>query len=334
MTRAIEDASFDQGFSVILCNSDNNVDKERFCIISATIVVVGSSNTDLVVRVPRLPGTGETVLGDDLSSVPGGKGANQAVAAARLGAQVTFVACVGQDAYGTAAVQHYRDEGIDVRYVRTTPTAPSGVALIFVDAAGQNMIAVGSGANLHLTPADVEQAASAIRAADAVLLQLEIPLATVEAAIDVAHRAGVRVILNPAPAQALPARLLSQVDVITPNEHEARVTAGLPPDTPLPDVAAALQAAGVATVLVTLGEQGAFVCDRAGAAFHVPAVAVTAVDTVAAGDAFNGGLAVALSQGMDLASAVRYANAVAAISVTRAGAQNSLPTAGEVGSWE
>lgn len=302
--------------------------------MSAKIVVVGSSNTDLVVRVPRLPGAGETVLGGDLSTVAGGKGANQAVAAARLGAQVTFVACVGEDAYGAAAVQHYRDEGIDVRYVRTTPAAPSGVALIFVDGAGHNMIAVAPGANYLLAPDDIEQAASAIHAADTVLLQLEIPLATVEAAIHLARRAGVRVILNPAPAQALPARLLAQVDVITPNEHEARVTAGLPPRTPLPDVAAALQAAGVATVLVTLGEQGAYVYDRAGAAFHVPAVAVTAVDTVAAGDAFNGGLAVALSRGMDLAGAVRYANAVAAISVTRAGAQTSLPFLGEVRSGE
>lgn len=299
--------------------------------MSAKIVVVGSSNTDLVVRVPRLPAAGETVLGGDLSTVAGGKGANQAVAAARLGAQVTFVACVGQDAYGTAAVQHYRDEGIDVRYVRTTPAAPSGVALIFVDAAGHNMIAVAPGANNQLTPDDIEQAASAIRAADVLLAQLETPLATVAAAVDLARRAGVRVILNPAPAQALPAHLLSQVDVITPNEHEARTVAGLPPETPLPQTAAALQAAGVGTVLVTLGEQGAYVLDRFGASFTVPALAVSAVDTVAAGDAFNGGLAVALARSMELAAAVRYANAVAAISVTRAGAQTSLPFAAEVG---
>lgn len=301
--------------------------------MSANIVVVGSSNTDLVIRVPNLPAPGETVSGGDLMTVPGGKGANQAVAAARLGAHVTFVACVGDDAYGAAALRHYRNEGIDVRYVRTTTAAPSGVALICVDAAGHNMIAVAPGANHQLMPDDIERAASAVCAADSLLLQLETPLATVEAAISMARRAGVRVILNPAPAQPLPARLLSQIDVITPNELEARVTAGLPADTPLPQVAAALQAAGVATVLVTLGERGAYVCDRFGASFTVPAYAVSAVDTVAAGDAFNGGLAVALSQGQDLVDAVRYANAVAAISVTRPGAQTSLPTAGEVGGF-
>lgn len=298
--------------------------------MGANIVVVGSSNTDLVVRVPWLPAAGETVLGGDLLTVAGGKGANQAVAAARLGARVTFVACVGEDAFGTAALLHYRAEGIDVRYVRTTAMAPSGVALIVVDKAGHNMIAVASGANHHLTPDDIEQAASAIRAADVVLLQLETPLTAVEAAVDVAHRAGVRVILNPAPAQALPAHLLSQVDMITPNEHEARAAARLPAETPLQQAAAAMQTAGVGTVLVTLGDQGTYALDRFGASFRVPAFAVAAVDTVAAGDAFNGGLAVALSQGMGLADAVRYANAVAAISVTRPGAQTSLPTAKEV----
>ena len=301
--------------------------------MSTSIVVVGSSNTDLVVRVPRLPAAGETVLGGDLSTVAGGKGANQAVAAARLGARVTFVACVGSDAFGTAAVQHYREEGIDVRYVRTTTAAPSGVALIFVDAAGHNVIAVAPGANNDLTPDDIELAASAIRAADVLLVQLETPLATVEAAVHHAHTAGVPVILNPAPARPLPASLLAGIDVLTPNELEARIVAGLPADAPLSAAAITLLDAGVGSVIITLGEAGAYVAPRGSEPFTVPAFRVVAVDTVAAGDAFNGGLAVAFGKGKDLVDAVRYANAVAAVSVTRPGAQTSLPTAMEVEGW-
>jgi ribokinase len=290
------------------------------------LIVIGSSNTDLIVRSARLPAAGETVLGGDLVTAAGGKGANQAVAAARLGAPVTFVGRVGGDMFGQQAAASLKREGLDLRYLVRDPDAPSGVALIVVDDAGQNLIAVAPGANHRLTPADVAAAQPAIASAKVMLLQLEVPLETVFAAAQAGRAAGLTVVLNPAPAQSLPAELYPLLDFITPNEHEAAALTGQAE----PEAAArTLLACGVHTVITTLGAAGALVADSSGMR-RVPGFRVQAVDTTAAGDAFNGGLAVALARNDDLEAAVRYAHAVAALSVTRAGAQPSLPTAAEV----
>ena len=290
------------------------------------IVVVGSANTDMVVKTDRIPGPGETVIGGEFMMAAGGKGANQAVAAARLGAQVTLVGCLGRDVFGDQALAGYAQEGIDTSYMVRDPDAASGVALIFVDARGENSIAVASGANARLTPADVERAGQAIAGADVLLAQLEVPVEAVGRAIELAHRAGVRVILNPAPARQIDPRLLAQVDIATPNEHEIRVVVG---EEDAQGAIARMLAAGTGTVLVTLGAQGVLWATPEGQQ-SVPAFAVQAVDTTAAGDAFNGGLACALGRGLAMAGAIRYASAAAALAVTRMGAQPSLPTGAEV----
>jgi ribokinase len=295
------------------------------------IVVVGSSNTDMVVQVPRIPAPGETVLGGQFVMVPGGKGANQAVAAARLGAQVTFVARLGPDAFAEGSLQNFAAAGIDTSFIVRDAEAASGVALIFVDAGGENAIAVAPGANARLAPEDVDRAEAAIARADVVLLQLEMPIDTVAHAIAVAKRHGRRVILNPAPAQSVPEGLLGQVDILTPNETEAAMLlgdsiAGLAGIAP---TAEALLAQGVGIVVVTLGKEGVFVVERGGS-YHVPGRRVTAVDTTAAGDTFSGALAVAWAEGRDVRAAVEWATAAAALSVTRRGAQSSLPTRAEV----
>jgi ribokinase len=293
------------------------------------IVVVGSSNTDMVVRVPHLPAAGETVLGGSFVMSAGGKGANQAVAAARLGANVALVARVGQDLFGEAALTGFRREGVETRFIMVDPEAASGIALICVDASGENSIAVAPGANARLSPDDIVHARQTIETADALLLQLEVPLETVLVAAETAHRAGVRVILNPAPAPSspLPARLLACVDVLTPNESEAAILSG---ETVVREQQARLLIEqGAAAVVITLGAQGALAV-TVDAAQHVPGFSVKAVDTTAAGDAFNGGLAIALADGMPLAEAARFANACGALAATRLGAQPSLPTASEV----
>ena len=290
------------------------------------IVVVGSANTDMVVKTERIPGPGETVIGGEFIMAAGGKGANQAVAAARLGAQVTFVGRLGSDVFGDQAIAGYQAQGIDTAYIVRDEHAASGVALIFVDARGENSIAVASGANARLMPADVERAGAAIAGADVLLVQLEVPLEAVRRAIELAHRAGVCIILNPAPAQEIDPDLLAQVSIATPNEHEIRVVVGEPEQERA--IARMLQA-GTETVLVTLGPRGVLWATQVSRQ-SVPAFQVEAVDTTAAGDAFNGGLACALGRGLSMAQAIRYANAVAAISVTRMGAQPSLPTGDQV----
>jgi len=290
------------------------------------IVVVGSANTDMVVKSPRIPGPGETVIGGEFLMAAGGKGANQAVAAARLGAQVTFVACLGNDVFGDQALAGYQREGIDTTYIVRDAQAASGVALIVVDAHGENSIAVASGANARLSSTHVERAATRIAQADVLLVQLEVPIEAVRAAIELAHRSDVPVILNPAPAQQMDAGLLKQVTVATPNEHEIKVVVGQQDQNA---AIAAMLDAGTQTVLVTLGQQGALWAEETSRT-QIPAFQVRAVDTTAAGDAFNGGLACALGRGAAMADAIRYANAVAALSVTRMGAQPSLPTAAEV----
>jgi ribokinase len=293
------------------------------------VIVVGSSNTDMIVRADRLPLPGETVLGGDLSTAAGGKGANQAVAAARVGAHVTLVARLGEDMFGKQTLSAFRREGLDVHYVQQDAGTPSGVALIVVGPGGQNIIAVAPGANRNLTPADVAAAQPAIAQARVMVLQLEIPIHTVLAAALAAREAGLIVVLNPAPAEALPAALYEVVDILTPNEHEAAQLAGVAPDEP-EAAAAALLARGVGVVIVTLGAAGVVLGRRGQLPQRVPGFHVQPVDSTAAGDAFNGGLAAALARGDDLDAAVRYAQAVAAISVTRPGAQPSLPTAAEV----
>lgn len=295
-----------------------------------SIIVIGSANTDLIVRAARLPAAGETVLGGDLATAAGGKGANQAVAAARLGAPVTFVGRLGQDMFGRQSAAGLAAEGLDLTYLVRDADAPSGVALIVVDDAGQNLIAVAPGANGRLTPADVAAAQPAIAAARVLLLQLEIPMETVLAAARAGRAAGLTVILNPAPAQTLPPELYALVDYVTPNEHEATLLSGAAD----PEAAAGILLGwGVRGVIVTLGEAGALLAAGPLMRVRVPGFRVAAVDTTAAGDAFNGGLAVALARGESLPAAVHFAHAVAALSVTRPGAQPSLPTGAEVAAF-
>lgn len=289
------------------------------------IVVVGSANTDLVVKVPSIPAPGETVLGGDLVRASGGKGANQAVAAARLGAEVTFIGCLGHDDLGDAYYAQLIKEGMDLRFLRRTVERPSGVALIFVGPDGENAIAVAPGANALLTAADVNAAEAAFREADAVLTQLEVPLDAVHQAVELGKRHGAKVILNPAPAppEPLPTSLLQDIDVLTPNRQEARAIAGSG-ESPR-DAADRLRGLGVGAVVMTLGAEGAWLLSDEGEAV-IPGRKVAAVDATGAGDCFSGALTVALAEGKNLAEAVRWATVAASISVTRLGAQPSLPS--------
>jgi ribokinase len=298
---------------------------------AGTVVVVGSTNTDMTVRVPRIPRPGETVVGRDFQVSGGGKGANQAVAAARAGGRVRFVTALGADGFGDRAREAFAADGIDVGLVRRVPDAASGVALIFVDEAGENSIAVASGANAALGPADLAALATQIGPRDVLLVQLEIAIETVAAAVEVARSHGARVILNPAPARALTDDLLAAVSILTPNEQEAAQLTGVEVGDAagLGRAAEVLHGRGVRDVLITLGPRGVYV-SAAGASALVPAFRVDAVDTTAAGDVFNGALAVALIEARPLHDAVRFASAAAALSVTRAGAQASAPRRMEI----
>ena len=299
--------------------------------MTAHITVVGSLNMDLVARTPRIPQPGETIIGSDFRTVPGGKGANQAVAVARLGPQVSMVGRVGRDAFAQPLLDNLAAVGVDHTFVLQDPGAATGVALIVVDDAGENSIVVASGANARLSPADVDAAESAIAAADGLLLQLESPLETVSRAAEIARAHEVTVILNPAPARPLPAELLAMVDVLIPNESETALLTGLPVGDQAQTRAAAtaLLDLGVGTVILTLGERGAMLAQE-GRTELVPAFTVTPVDTTAAGDAFVGGLVVALAEGRALSEAVRWGNATGALATTKLGAQPSLPTRQEV----
>jgi ribokinase len=299
--------------------------------MAGKIVVVGSSNTDMILQMDHIPRPGETLLGGEFSMAAGGKGANQAVAAARAGGTVTFLARVGNDMFGQQAIEGFHKDGINVEHVISDPDAPSGVALIFVADDGENSIGVASGANAQLSPADIQRASETIAQADVLVMQLETPLPTVQAAAEIAAAHGVRVILNPAPAQPLSDDLLSLVSVLTPNESEAELLTGIEVADENRAVLAAdqLRSKGVATAIVTLGSQGAMVAsdDFSG---PVSAFDVKPVDTTAAGDVFNGALAVALSEGETLELAVKFASAAAALSVTRLGAQPSAPARKEI----
>lgn len=299
------------------------------------IVVVGSLNMDLVVRLPEIPRPGETRLGGRFATFPGGKGANQAVAAARLGARVTLIGRVGDDAFGREMRQGLDAEGIDTRQVGIDPGQPSGVALIQVDERGENSIAVASGANFTLSEAQVRDAWSRIERPDWLVMPLETPIETVITAARLARESGVGVILNPAPARPLPEALLRMVDVLVPNEYEAALLSGrsLVSEQDIQAAAADLRGGGAGAVIVTLGERGAFVLDgRSGRDEHysVPARPVEAADSTAAGDCFVGALAVGLAGGLPLRGSAGFACAAAALSVTRAGAQPSMPSRSEV----
>jgi ribokinase len=298
------------------------------------IVVVGSSNTDMVVKLPSLPSPGETVLGGEFVVAAGGKGANQAVAAARLGAVVGFVARIGRDMFGDQSLQNFKADGILTDYVFRDERRPSGVALIMVDEEGENMIAVASGANSGLTPRDVEAAEQLISACRVVLLQLEVPLEVVQLVAELGARSGTEVILNPAPAQQLDETILRNVSILTPNETEAASLSGIEPrDTETAAMSArGLREMGVDTVVITMGAKGAFFMNEEQAEL-IPAPVVEPRDTTAAGDAFNGALAYAISRQRALPDAIRFANQVAALSVTRVGAQPSLPTSEELAAY-
>ena len=295
------------------------------------ILVIGSLNMDLVVRAERMPARGETLPGLDFHTIPGGKGANQAAAAARLGGRVAMLGCVGADAFGEQLLENLQGLGVDIGAVRRVAGVSSGVAAILVDGGGDNRILVVAGANGRVSEEDIRVADDRMRQARLVVMQLEIPLESVLAAARSARSVGAPVLLNPAPARELPEELLGLVDTLVVNEVEAAALSGLPVGSIEQGFAAAraLLRRGARQVALTLGAQGALVCSAQVTA-HVPGFAVQVVDTTAAGDAFIGGLAVALLEGKPLERAARFANAAGALACTRLGAQSSLPARDEV----
>jgi ribokinase len=298
---------------------------------NSKILIVGSSNTDMVIKTKHLPRPGETVLGGSFFMNPGGKGANQAVAIARLGGQIAFVCKTGSDIFGHQSHQLFEEEGIDISYVFSDPDSPSGVALITVDENAENCIVVASGANANLLPADLAKVEEAIDTAGLIVMQLEIPVETVEFVAEMAAAKNKKVILNPAPAQTLSSRLLRNLYIITPNETEAELLSGIKISgrDSIEKAAKKIVEMGVDHVIVTLGSRGAFVYGD-GLCEMVAARTVKAIDTTAAGDIFNGALAVALAENRSLIEAVHFACKAAAISVTRIGAQSSAPRRNEV----
>jgi ribokinase len=292
----------------------------------SSIVVIGSSNTDMVIKADKFPLPGETILGGKFFMFPGGKGANQAVAASRLGGDVTFIAKVGNDIFGKQALQQFKKEGIHTEFVLSDPDQPSGVALITVDAKGENTIVVAQGSNAALSSQDVQRAEKQFESFGIVLMQLEIPLQTVVQAARLGKQQGKKVILNPAPAMPLPQEIFGDLFLITPNKSETEAITGIE----ITDLKTASLAAeklfekGVEHVVITLGAEGAFIYD-AGGGRHIQSPRVTAVDSTAAGDVFNGALAVAISENKSIDDAVAFANRAASISVTKMGAQASAP---------
>jgi len=299
---------------------------------AARILVVGSINMDMVVRSPHMPAPGETVLGEGFVTTPGGKGANQAVAAARLGSQCHMLGRIGEDAFGRSLLTGLRDEGIDCDNVMTTEDEPTGVAMIVVDARGENSIVVAGGANQLLTPDDVFGRAEAFGDIDVVVLQLELPLPTVRAAIDLARRNNCKVILDPAPMPKCLSPSICEVDVITPNVTEAEMLTGTKTGEEKADMNIALDliARGAKAAVLKLGSRGSMVVTADGHMARVRAYNVDIVDTTAAGDAFTAALAVCVGEGKPLLEAAKFANAAGALACTRLGAQSAMPTRHEV----
>jgi len=300
-------------------------------IKKAKIVVVGSSNTDMIIKVDKIPAPGETIIGGEFSMAAGGKGANQAVAAARAGGEVNFIACVGEDMFGKQAIEGFVKDGINIDYVSKIKDYASGVALIFVDQKGENSIAVASGANSQLMPVHIERAKNAITSADILVMQLETPIETVNTAAKLATENGVKVILNPAPARPLEDETLNHVSILTPNESETELLTGIKvtDENSASKAADSLLPRGIEMILITLGPRGVFLA-TSDIREIVPSFEVNAVDTTAAGDVFNGALAVSLAENKSLIDAVRFANAAAALSVTKLGAQPSAPNREEI----
>ncbi|WP_294627091.1 ribokinase [uncultured Bacteroides sp.] len=295
------------------------------------VVVIGSSNTDMVVKANRLPVPGETVLGGTFYMNPGGKGANQAIAASRLGAEVTFISKIGYDLFGLQALEIYKSEKINTEFIFTDQKSPSGVALISVDSFGENSIIVAPGAGRSLSEEDIHKAEGKIKEADIILMQLEVPIETAEYAAAIANKYGKKVILNPAPASTLSDTFLKNVHTILPNRIEAEMLSGIK----VMDVESAHRAAktigdkGIENVVITLGKDGAYVKERDNYVM-IPAKQVETVDTTGAGDVFCGAFSVYLSKRHSLTEAVEFANAAAAIAVTRIGAQSAIPYKTEV----
>lgn len=290
------------------------------------ILIIGSSNTDMVVKSPRIPVPGETILGGEFQMGPGGKGANQAVAAARLGGDVTFICKVGRDVFGKEAVEGYRKDGINTDYTLYSDK-PSGVALILVDDEGENVISVAPGANGDITVEDIESLRPVIEAADFVVFQLEIPVAAVAKAAEIAANAGAYVILNPAPACELPKEIFKNISLVTPNQTEIALLTGVQGDNEA--AIRKLVDMGVKDVILTLGSKGSAVWNGQEAEI-VPAKKVKAVDATAAGDTFAGGVVVALSEGKTLKEAAEFATKASAITVQKLGAQASIPYRSEI----
>mgnify|MGYP001007727137 CR=1 FL=1 len=295
------------------------------------IVVIGSCNTDMVITTDRLPGPGETVLGRNFKMFSGGKGANQAVAAARLGGNVSFIAKTGNDLFGKQSIEKFKEEGIDARHIFMDSHLPTGVALITVDQDGENCIAVASGANAALKSTHIEKAKDIIENAAILLMQLEIPIETVEYAATLAHKNGIKVILNPAPATLLSDELLKSLYAIIPNKTEAEILSGIK----ISDWESTKQAAniisskGVEIVVITLGEKGALVKDGPNY-YSIPGNKVDVVDTTAAGDTFCGTFCVGISEGLSIEDTIKLANKAASITVSREGAQSSIPSRKEL----
>ena len=295
------------------------------------ILVIGSSNTDMIIKLDKIPVPGETVLGGEFSTAAGGKGANQAVAAARAGGDVTFIASVGNDAFGSEAIEGFRRDGINVDYIKRVDSEASGVALIFVDKKGENSIAVASGANAVLDVENIQKLKEVISQAQILLMQLETPIETITKAAQIAHDSGVKVILNPAPAQPLDDDLLKRVSIITPNETEAELLTGvrITNDATAVEAAEILLSKGIETVLITLGAKGVLLATPDKKKF-IPAFKVSAIDTTAAGDVFNGALAVGIAENKTFDEAIRFACAASALSVTKLGAQPSAHARQEI----
>jgi ribokinase len=297
------------------------------------IVVIGSTNTDMIIKLPHLPSPGETVLGGEFTIAHGGKGANQAIAAARAGGDVSFISCVGDDIFGQKALDNLRDNGIDTTHIKVMKGIASGIALINVSQTGENSISVAPGANSHLTPSDILENSDIIKNADVILIQLEILLETVAEALTLAGKFNVPVILNPAPARHLSNVLMQNVDILTPNEKEAALLAGVSYDNmDYENVSTKLVESGPETVIITLGENGAYY-HKGGKGNTISGYKVNVTDTTAAGDTFNGYLAVSLACGANTEIAVKTANRAASLAVTKMGAQTSIPYMEEVNAF-